>query len=114
VTSRRVSRSGIAADFQLNLYADLVRVRWPEATTLRATLHYPTGPEQVSATLTDEGMAAARSRVDRTAMEAEADPVFVPRPASHCSHCPWRPRCPAWQELESATGSADRDPGGER
>jgi len=97
VTSRRASSADIATDFQLNLYADLVRASWPEVTTIRATLHYPTGPDQVSTTLTDEGMMAARSRVERTAMEAEADTSFVPRPTAHCSDCPWRPRCPAGQ-----------------
>jgi putative RecB family exonuclease len=95
VTARRASSSEIAADLQLNLYGALVRETWPATTTVRATLHYPTGPDLVSATLTDEGMAAARARVERTASLAAADTEFVPRPAAHCDHCPWRQRCPA-------------------
>ena len=95
VTARRASSSEIAADLQLNLYGALVRETWPDTTTVRATLHYPTGPDLVSATLTDEGMAAARERVERTASLAAADTAFVPRPSAHCDHCPWRPRCPA-------------------
>ncbi len=95
VTARRASSSEIAADLQLNLYGALVRAAWPETTTVRATLHYPTGPDLVTATLADEGMAAARARVERTASLAAADTEFVPRPAAHCDHCPWRPRCPA-------------------
>ncbi len=95
VTARRASSSEIAADLQLNLYGALVRETWPDTTTVRTTLHYPTGPDLVSVTLTDEGMAAARARVERTASLAAADTTFVPRPAAHCDHCPWRPRCPA-------------------
>ena len=106
VTPRRASTPDIAADLQLNLYGALVRASWPEATTIRATFHYPTGPDRVSATLTDEGMEAARARVERTAFQAEADTTFAPRPASHCDHCPWRPRCPVWRTA-TAAGPAD-------
>ena len=95
VTARRASSSEIAADLQLNLYGALVRETWPDTITVRATLHYPTGPDLVSATLTDEAMAAARARVERTASLAAADTTFAPRPAAHCDHCPWRQRCPA-------------------
>ena len=95
VTARRTSSSEVAADLQLNLYGSLVRATWPDTTTLRATLHYPTGPDLVSSMLTDEGMAAARAQVERTALQASTDTTFVPRPAAHCDHCPWRPRCPA-------------------
>ena len=95
VTARRAGSSEIAADLQLNLYGALVRATWPDTTTVRATLHYPTGPDRVTAPLTDEGMAAARARVERTASLAAVDTEFVPRPAAHCDHCPWRPRCPA-------------------
>ena len=95
VTAHRASSCEIAADLQLNLYGALVRATWPDTTTVRASLHYPTGPDLVSATLTDEGMAAARARVERTASLAVADTEFAPRPAAHCDHCPWRPRCPA-------------------
>jgi putative RecB family exonuclease len=95
VTSHRATELEIATDLQLNLYGALVRVQWPEATAVRATLHYPTGPDRVTTTLTDEGMQAARTRVERTAQRAAADTAFEPRPAAHCDHCPWLPRCPA-------------------
>ena len=95
VTARRVSSPEIATDLQLNLYGALVRATWPETTTVRAALHYPTGPDLVTATLTDEGMTAAGARVERTALLAAADSTFAPRPAAHCDPCPWRSRCPA-------------------
>ena len=95
VTSWRASATDVAADFQLNLYGALVRTRWPAVETVRATLHYPTGPDRVTATLFDEGMEAAHDRVERVAERASADTSFIPLPGAHCNHCPWRPRCPA-------------------
>ena len=95
VTSRRANATDVAADFQLNLYGALVRARWPSVGTVRATLHYPTGPDRVTATLYDEGMEAAHARVERVAERASADTSFTPIPGEHCNHCPWRPRCPA-------------------
>lgn len=95
VTGRRASSVDVASDFQLNLYGALVKVQWPTTQTVRATLHYPTGPDRVTATLFDEGMAAAHGRVERTAEQATSDTSFVPTPGEHCNHCPWRPRCPA-------------------
>lgn len=94
VTRRRASAVDVASDFQLNLYGALVRVRWPTIDTVRATLHYPTGPDRVTATLFDEGMAAAHTRVEHTAELAASDTSFAPIPGDHCDHCPWRPRCP--------------------
>lgn len=61
-----------------------VRETWPDTTAVRAMLHNPTGPDLVPATLTDEGMVAARARVERTALLA-ADTTFAPRPARHAS-----------------------------
>jgi putative RecB family exonuclease len=95
VTWQRATTVDVASDFQLNLYGALVKVRWPTTHTIRATLHYPTGPDRVTATLFDEGMAAAHARVERTAGQAASDTSFVPIPGEHCDHCPWRPRCPA-------------------
>lgn len=95
VTPRRASTTDVASDFQLNLYGALVRTRWPAVHTVRASLHYPTGPDRVTATLFDEGMDAAHTRVERTAERASSDTSFTPIPGEHCSHCPWRPRCPA-------------------
>lgn len=95
VTTRRASATDVASDFQLNLYGALVRVRWPAVHTVRATLHYPTGPDQVTATLFDEGMDAAHTRVKRTAERATSDTSFTPIPGEQCNHCPWRPPCPA-------------------
>ena len=106
VTRHRVSASDVAQDFQLNLYGALVRSNWPEATEIRVTLHYPTGPDHVSASLTEDGMAAAWSRVERTAAQVAADTTFAAMPGSYCDHCPWRPRCPAWQ-AEPTADAAD-------
>ena len=95
VTSRRVSRAELAGDLQLNLYGALALTRWPDTTVVRATHHYPTGPEAVSVTLTRAGMATARTRILTTAAVAMADEVYEPTPGPACDHCPWQPRCPA-------------------
>jgi putative RecB family exonuclease len=95
VTARRATVVDVATDFQLNLYGALVRMHWPEVDTIRATLHYPTGPDRVTSTLYDEGMDSARAQVERIADRAAADTTFTPTPGDHCGHCPWRPRCPA-------------------
>lgn len=90
VTRRRASPADVASAFQLNLYGALIRLRWPSILTVRATLHYPTGPEGVTATLFDEGMDAAYARLRGTAERAIEDTTFTPVPGEHCSHCPWR------------------------
>jgi putative RecB family exonuclease len=95
VTAWRARPQTLAADLQLNLYGTLAKAVWPETTTVIATHHYPTGPEAVSVRLSDDAMAAARSRVLDVGRTAAADDVYEPRPASHCDHCPWRVRCPA-------------------
>lgn len=95
VTRWRATSRQLAADLQLNLYGALVRRAWPDTTTVVATLHYPTGPEAVSARLTEGGMEAARQRVLDVGATAAADEDAVPTPGAHCDHCPWRARCPA-------------------
>ncbi len=95
VTGRRATTTEVAGDLQLNLYGTLVLARWPETTEVRATLHYPTGPDRVTVTLTVQGMTTARRRVEHTAAVIATDVDFTPRPGPHCDHCPWQPRCPA-------------------
>lgn len=95
VTGWRRRPDELAQDLQLNLYGALARKLWPGTTAVIATLHYPTGPEQVSTRLTAQGMAAARARVVDVARTADSDATFTPTPGAHCDHCPWRSRCPA-------------------
>ena len=97
VTRRRTTPTELAGDLQVNLYGALARSRWPEVTTVRASHHYPTGPEAVTVTLTEAGMESAYERVASTARRAAADPSFEPTPGRHCEHCPWLPRCAAGQ-----------------
>lgn len=94
VTRFRSTPEQLRADFQLNLYGQLARQRWPWARTVRVTHHYPTGPAAVTATLDDDSMAAALNRVHDIAAVIREDTEFPPRPGPRCGHCPWQPSCP--------------------
>jgi RecB family exonuclease len=94
VTDRRASEGELREDLQLNLYGQLARSRWPDAPAIIATLHYPTGPDRVSITLSPAGMARAEERVRDASRAIARDTEFVPVPSDACSHCPWSPSCP--------------------
>jgi RecB family exonuclease len=111
VTSRRADAAELRDDFQLNLYGWLARERWPAATRILATLHYPTGspagPEKVTVELDESTMRAADERLRRVAAEIVADTEFVPTPSERCMHCPWQPSCPeGTAHVEGASGPA--------
>jgi RecB family exonuclease len=94
VTSRRATPDELHDDFQLNLYGQLARARFPDATGIVATHHYPTGPDAVSVRLDEDAMARAELRVRDAARAIAADTTFVPVTGEHCRHCPWQPSCP--------------------
>lgn len=94
VTSRRADITELRDDFQLNLYGWLARKRWPAATRILATLHYPTGPDKVTVELDERTMRAADERLRRVATAITQDIEFMPTPSERCSHCPWQPSCP--------------------
>ena len=99
VTSRRATPDELHDDFQLNLYGQLARARFPHATGIVATHHYPTGPDAVSVRLDEDAMARAELRVRDAARAIAADTEFTPVTSEHCRHCPWQPSCPegsAW------------------
>jgi len=95
VTSRRATPDELHDDFQLNLYGQLARARFPDATGIVATHHYPTGPDAVSVRLDEDGMARAELRVRDAARAIAADTEFVAVPGENCRHCPWQPSCDA-------------------
>ena len=108
VTARRSTPGELHEDLQLNLYGRLARARFPEATGIVATHHYPTGPEAVSVRLDEEQMARAEQRVRAAARAIAADTEFAPVPGERCEHCPWQPSCPegtAW--IEGGAGPRD-------
>jgi len=94
VTSHRTSPADLVDDFQLNLYGQLASRRWPDATRILATLHYPTGPAAVTVELDPQGMRAADARVRAAAADIRADDRFEPTPSQRCGHCPWLASCP--------------------
>jgi hypothetical protein len=98
VTSWRARDDDLRDDLQLNLYGYLAARRWPHATTVLASHHYPTGPDVVRVTLDADRMRAAFDRVIRTAEVARADNAFAPTPSSSCDHCPWLPSCDEGRE----------------
>jgi RecB family exonuclease len=93
VTSRRSTPDELQVDFQLNLYGQLARARFPDATGIVATHHYPTGPEAVSVRLDASEMARAELRVRDAARAIAADTEFPPVPSGRCRDCPWQPSC---------------------
>jgi hypothetical protein len=93
VTRHRSTPEQLREDFQLNLYGELARRRWPAAPRFVATHHYPTGPAAVSVELDPARMTAAYERVRATAAVIEQDRVFPPTPSDRCGHCPWLPSC---------------------
>jgi RecB family exonuclease len=101
VTARRSTPGELHDDFQLNLYGQLARARFPDASGIVATHHYPTGPESVSVRLDAAEMAGAERRVRDAARAIAADTEFTPITSDRCLHCPWQPSCEegtAWVE----------------
>jgi RecB family exonuclease len=93
VTHHHRTPTQLREDFQLNLYGQLARRRWPAAPRIVATHHYPTGPATVSVELAPDTMRQARERVRDAARAIEADRTFAPTPSPRCDHCPWLPSC---------------------
>jgi RecB family exonuclease len=105
VTSRRATPEELHDDFQLNLYGQLARARFRDATGIVATHHYPTGPESVSVRLDEDEMARAELRVRDAARAIASDTEFVAVPGENCRHCPWQPSCDegtAWIDANGA------------
>jgi CRISPR/Cas system-associated exonuclease Cas4 (RecB family) len=94
VIRTRATPEQLRGDFELNLYGYLARRRWPQATRIVGTIHYPTGPTTVSVPLDDVRMGAAHARLRTTAQRIVEDTQFVPQPSERCGHCPWLPSCP--------------------
>jgi hypothetical protein len=111
VTQYRSTSKQLREDFQLNLYGELARRRWPAAPRFVATHHYPTGPAAVSVELDPAQMAAAYERVRATAAITEQDHTFAPTPSDRCGHCPWLPSCPEGSTYVSADTTAVRAAG---
>jgi RecB family exonuclease len=104
VTSRRSTPDELRDDFQLNLYGQLARARFPNATGIVATHHYPTGPDAVSVRLDAHAMARAEARVRDAARAIASDTEFLPVTSERCGHCPWQPSCPegtAWVDASA-------------
>ena len=115
VTARRSTPGELHDDFQLNLYGRLARARFPQATGIIATHHYPTGPESVSVRLDEEEMANAEQRVRDAARAIAADTEFTPVTSERCLHCPWQPSCEegtAWVEAHDDSGRDGAHDGG--
>jgi RecB family exonuclease len=105
VTSRRSSPDELHGDFQLNLYGQLARTRFPDATGIVATHHYPTGPEAVSVRLDATEMARAERRVRDAARAIAGDTEFTPVPSARCRDCPWQPSCDEGSAWIAANGA---------
>jgi RecB family exonuclease len=110
VTAHRATPTELIDDFQLNLYGQLASRRWPDATRILATLHYPTGPTAVTVELDAHHMHAADARVRAAAADIRADDQFGPTPSERCGHCPWIASCPegsAWFAVHGTQAAPD-------
>jgi RecB family exonuclease len=106
VTERRSGEEELRDDFQLNLYGRLASRRWPDATAIIATHHYPTGPAAVSVLLEPSGMRRAEERVRTVAHAIAREEHFPATPSERCTHCPWLPSCPEGSAFVTGTPAA--------
>ena len=100
IVDHKVSRSPrspatLLSDRQLNLYGWLARQRWPWATRVLATHHYPPLGRTVTVELEDATTSEIVGELDAIAARADADTEFRPQPSRECDTCPWIDRCPA-------------------
>lgn len=107
IIDHKVSRSprsvaALASDRQLNLYGWFARQRWPWATRMLATHHYPPLGKTVTAELDHDRTETIVAELDTIAARADADTEFRPEPGPECATCPWITRCPV--HTAQATG----------
>jgi len=100
IIDHKVSRTPRSAenlhrDRQLNLYGWFARLRWPWASRVLATHHYPPLGATVTVELDDPTMTTVVGELDTIASRTTADTEFRPRPGPECETCPWITRCPA-------------------
>jgi RecB family exonuclease len=95
ITRNTRTPEDLKRDPQLNLYAWMARQRWPEATRVVASHHYPPAGSTVTVELDDATTRAAVERLAAVARQAAGDRRFRPHPGPHCKSCQWIVRCPA-------------------
>ena len=105
ITRRHTTPDTLREDLQLNLYGQLARTRWPWASRVAVTHHYPLDPTAVSTVLDEHTMTAALDYIHEVAAQIRTDDRFLPQPGDHCDHCPWLPSCADGVEWSATYGS---------
>ena len=94
VTRYTRTPEALAGDFQLGLYAWLARQTWPWVREVTVAHHYPLLRTLVRTPLATDAAEGALERVRTTALVAEADHEFAPRPGPECAVCAYATLCP--------------------
>jgi len=93
VTRYTRSPDALAGDFQLGLYAWLARQTWSWVREVTVAHHYPLLRTVVRTPLEQAAAEEALERVRATALVAEADHEFAPRPGPECAVCAYATLC---------------------
>lgn len=101
ISRRPTSAEELASDRQLLLYAWMAQRRWPHATALAVSHHYPPLRRTVRVPVDRHRMAQVVSDLADAAATIARDQHFAPVPGPHCRTCRWAAQCPAAPE---ATG----------
>jgi len=94
VTRYTRTADALAGALQLGLYAWLARRTWSWVRNVTVAHHYPLLRTLVRAPLGPAAAEQALERVRSTALVAEADHEFRPRPGNECSVCAYASLCP--------------------
>lgn len=94
VTRYARTPEALAGDLQLGLYAWLARRTWSWVRTVSVAHHYPLLRMMVRTPLEPVAAEHAIERVRTTALIAEADREFAPRPGKECAVCAYTSLCP--------------------
>jgi RecB family exonuclease len=94
VTRYTRTPEALARDLQLGLYAWLARRTWSWVRSVSVAHHYPLLRTTVRTPLVPTAGEEAIERVRTTALVAEADHEFAPRPGKECAVCAYATLCP--------------------
>lgn len=105
ISRRATSAEELAGDRQLLLYAWMAQRRWPHATGLVVSHHYPPLRRTVRVPVDRRCMAQVVSDLADAAATMACDQDFLPVPGPHCRTCRWVAQCPAAPDAAGDTTS---------
>jgi CRISPR/Cas system-associated exonuclease Cas4 (RecB family) len=108
ISRRPTSAETLASDRQLLLYAWMAEQRWPHATGLAVSHHYPPLRHTVRVPVDRHRMAQVVAELERVAATIGRDRRFSPVPGAHCRTCRWVVQCPAAPDADPMGGCRAR------